>query len=115
MESIKSVKIYLNNADEVWKFVNIIRKFSGDYDLAAGSYTVDAKSILGVCALGTKKPLELKLVDPRGEEKKPSHRAGPVPDPGMNVCRSPLLTERFIPVKRLEILFLPGRDYNEDS
>ena len=69
MESIKSVKIYLNNADEVWKFVNIIRKFSGDYDLAAGSYTVDAKSILGVCALGTKKPLELKLVDPRGEEK----------------------------------------------
>ena len=68
MEAIKSVKIYLNNADEVWKFVNIIRKFSGDYDLAAGSYTVDAKSILGVCALGTKKPLELKLVDPRGEE-----------------------------------------------
>ena len=68
MEPVKSVKIYLNNADEVWKFVNIIRKFSGDYDLAAGSYTVDAKSILGVCALGTKKPLELKLVDPRGEE-----------------------------------------------
>lgn len=33
----------------------------------------------------------------------------------MNVCRSPLITERFIPVKRLEILFLPGRDYNEDS
>ena len=33
----------------------------------------------------------------------------------MNACRSPLLTERFIPVKRLEILFLSGRDYNEDS
>lgn len=70
MKSVKSVKIYLNNADEVWKFVNIIRKFSGDYDLAAGSYSVDAKSILGVCALGTKKPLELKMIDPRGEENR---------------------------------------------
>ena len=70
MESVRSVKIYLNNADEIWKFVNIIGKFSGEYDLAAGSYTVDAKSILGVCALGTKKTLELKLVDPKGEENR---------------------------------------------
>ena len=70
MEAVRSVKIYLSNADEVWKFVNTIRKFSGEYDLAAGSYTVDAKSILGVCALGTKKPLELKLVDSKGEENR---------------------------------------------
>ena len=70
MESVRSVKIYLNNADEIWKFVNIIRKFSGEYDLAAGSYTVDAKSILGEWALGTIKTLELKLVDPKGEENR---------------------------------------------
>ena len=31
---------------------------------------MDAKSILGVCALGTKKPLELKLVDSKGEENR---------------------------------------------
>lgn len=67
---MESVKICFDNADEVWKFVNTIRKFDGEYDLAAGSYTVDAKSILGVCALGTGKALELKLVNPRGEEKK---------------------------------------------
>ena len=64
---MESVKICFDNADEVWKFVNTIRKFDGEYDLAAGSYTVDAKSI---CALGTGKALDLKLVNPRGEEKK---------------------------------------------
>ena len=67
---MESVKICFDNADEVWKFVNTIRKFDGEYDLAAGSYTVDAKSILGVWARGTGKALDLKLVNPRGEEKK---------------------------------------------
>lgn len=43
---MESVKICFDNADEVWKFVNTIRKFDGEYDLAMGSYTVDAKSIL---------------------------------------------------------------------
>ena len=65
---MESVKICFDNADEVWKFVNTIRKFDGEYDLAMGSYTVDAKSILGVCALGTGKSLELKLTNPKGEE-----------------------------------------------
>lgn len=66
---MQSVTVFLKNADEVWGFVNTIRKFEGEYDLAAGSYTVDAKSILGVCALGTGKPLELQLVNPKGEEQ----------------------------------------------
>ena len=66
---MQSVKVILNDADEVWRFVNTIRKFNGEYDLAVGSYTVDAKSILGVCALGTKKALELKMVNPKGEEQ----------------------------------------------
>lgn len=67
--SMESIKIRFGNADEVWKFVNTIRRFNGEYDLAAGSYTVDAKSILGVCALGTGKALDLKLVNPKGEEQ----------------------------------------------
>ena len=66
---MESIKIRFGNADEVWKFVNTIRRFNGEYDLAAGSYTVDAKSILGVCALGTGKALDLKLVNPKGEEQ----------------------------------------------
>lgn len=64
----KSVKICLKDADQVWKFVNTMRHFSGEYDLAAGSYTVDAKSILGVCALGTNKLLDLQMVNPKEEE-----------------------------------------------
>ena len=66
---MQSVRVILDNADEVWKFVNTIRRFEGDYDLAAGSYTVDAKSILGVCALGTGNILELKMVNPKGQEE----------------------------------------------
>lgn len=66
---MQSVRVILDNADEVWKFVNTIRRFEGDYDLAAGSYTVDAKSILGVCALGTGSILELKMVNPKGQEE----------------------------------------------
>ena len=65
---MNSLSIYLKTADDVWHFVNIIRRFEGEYDLAVGSYTVDAKSILGVCALGTGKRLELMLVNPKGEE-----------------------------------------------
>ena len=52
---MESVKICFDNADEVWKFVNTIRKFDGEYDLAAGSYTVDAKSILGILCPGNRK------------------------------------------------------------
>lgn len=66
---MQSVMIYLRDAQEVWNFVNTMRKFNGAYDLAVGSYTVDAKSVLGVCALGTRKELELMLVDPKGEER----------------------------------------------
>ena len=46
--SMESIKIRFGNADEVWKFVNTIRRFNGEYASMAGSYTVDAKSILGV-------------------------------------------------------------------
>ncbi len=64
-----TVTVILKNADEVWQFVNTMRKFEGEYDLEAGSYSVDAKSVLGVCALGTGKPLELRMVNPKGEER----------------------------------------------
>ena len=49
---MKSVKIYLENAAAAEAFVQTMRQFEGEYDLALGSYTVDAKSILGVFASG---------------------------------------------------------------
>ena len=41
----------------------------GEYDLALGSYTVDAKSILGVFALGIGKALDLVFVNSKGEDQ----------------------------------------------
>ena len=58
---MESIKIRFGNADEVWKFVNTIRRFNGEYDLAAGSYTVDAKSILGIFSIDLSKPIRMTI------------------------------------------------------
>ena len=66
---MKSVNIKLSLAENVKSFVNIVNRYPYDVDLRAGRHVVDAKSILGVCALGTGKALDLKLVNPKGEEQ----------------------------------------------
>ncbi len=63
-----SVKIYLENTAAAESFVQTMRQFEGEYDLALGSYTVDAKSILGVFALGIGKVLDLVFVNSKGED-----------------------------------------------
>ena len=64
-----SVKIYLENTAAAESFVQTMRQFEGEYDLALGSYTVDAKSILGVFALGIGKVLDLVFVNSKGEDR----------------------------------------------
>ena len=49
---MESVKIYLKTPEDAENFVQTMRQFEGEYDLTLGSVTVDAKSILGVFALG---------------------------------------------------------------
>ena len=66
---MKSVNIYLENAAAAESFVQTMRQFEGEYDLALGSYTVDAKSILGVFALGIGKTLNLVFVNSKGEDE----------------------------------------------
>ena len=66
---MKSVNIYLENAAAADSFVQTMRQFQGEYDLALGSYTVDAKSILGVFALGIGKTLNLVFVNSKGEDE----------------------------------------------
>ena len=66
---MKSVKIYLENAAAAEAFVQTMRQFEGEYDLALGSYIVDAKSILGVFALGIGKALDLVFVNSKGEDQ----------------------------------------------
>ena len=43
------------------KFSEIVSKYDVDMDLAAGSYVVDAKSILGVFSLNFFRPLTLTI------------------------------------------------------
>ena len=66
---MKSVNIYLENAAAAESFVQTMRQFEGEYDLALGSYTVDAKSILGVFARGIGKTLNLVFVNSKGEDE----------------------------------------------
>ena len=62
-----SLKIYLKTPEEAENFVQTMRQFEGEYDLTLGSVTVDAKSILGVFALGIGKEFELIFVNPKEE------------------------------------------------
>ena len=64
-----SVKIYLKTPEDAENFVQTMRQFEGEYDLTLGSVTVDAKSILGVFALGIGKEFELIFVNPREERE----------------------------------------------
>ena len=64
---MESVKIYLRTPEDAENFVQTMRQLEGEYDLTLGSITVDAKSILGVFALGIGKEFELIFVNPREE------------------------------------------------
>ena len=66
---MESVKIYLKAPEDAENFVQTMRQFEGEYDLILGSVTVDAKSILGVFALGIGKEFELIFVNPREERE----------------------------------------------
>ena len=54
---MKEIKICFTNPDEVKEFVRAARKCEFDIDLTYQRAVVDAKSILGVFALGLEKPL----------------------------------------------------------
>ncbi|MDR0958633.1 MAG: HPr family phosphocarrier protein [Clostridiales bacterium] len=54
------MKVLLDSIEKVKKFVSVIERLDGDYDLVSGRYVVDAKSIMGVLSLDLTKPLELE-------------------------------------------------------
>lgn len=65
---MESVKIYLDSAETAESFVHTMRQFEGEYDLTFGSVTVDAKSVLGVFALGIGKIVNLVFVNDRDDK-----------------------------------------------
>lgn len=66
---MKTVKVNINTIDKVKKFVNILTKFDGDFDLVSGHYVIDAKSIMGIFSLDLAQDIELVIQD-EGEEDK---------------------------------------------
>lgn len=58
---MKSVKIKLDHAESVKRFVNLANDFPYDMDLRIGRHVVDAKSILGIFSLDLDKPIYLDI------------------------------------------------------
>ena len=56
-----TVKVSLSSIDKVKAFVNDISGFSADFDLVAGRYVIDAKSIMGIFSLDISKPIDLNI------------------------------------------------------
>jgi phosphotransferase system HPr-like phosphotransfer protein len=61
--SMTTVKVNVNSIDKVKGFVNTIVKFDNDFDLVAGRYVIDAKSIMGIFSLDLSQDLELHIGD----------------------------------------------------
>ncbi|MEI8199717.1 MAG: HPr family phosphocarrier protein [Eubacteriales bacterium] len=58
---MKSIFVNLNSIDKVKKFESDICKMDGDFELVAGKYIVDAKSMMGIFSLDLSKPVQLNI------------------------------------------------------
>ena len=55
---MKTTTIRLSSIEAVRNFVDIVRKYNCDIDLASGRYLVDAKSIMGIFSLDLLNPIK---------------------------------------------------------
>ena len=58
---MQEVKLVLNSIEKVKKFVQIITKFDGEFELVSGRHIVDAKSIMGIFSVDLSKPVVLQI------------------------------------------------------
>lgn len=58
---MKTIKISLELAQNVKKFVSILQNYDYDIDLKSEKYVVDAKSILGIFSLDLSKPVIVEI------------------------------------------------------
>ena len=66
------VKIRLKSIEDVRNFVEVVRQYEGDIDLASGRYIVDAKSIMGIFSLDLMNPITLIAYGDHSEKILPS-------------------------------------------
>ena len=66
------VKIRLSSIEDVRNFVEVVRQYEGEIDLASGRYIVDAKSIMGIFSLDLMNPILLTAYGENSEKILPS-------------------------------------------
>ena len=65
-----TLKIKLNEIQDVYTLVNVLVGFKGDVDLESGRYKVDGKSILGIFSLDLRQPVKLSYNGDKVDELK---------------------------------------------
>lgn len=58
---MKTVYIKFDSIDSVKEFVRIINSFEGDFVVVSDSYTINAKSIIGLFSLDLSQPVQLNI------------------------------------------------------
>ena len=56
------IKIKLNTPEDIISFTDIVLHFNDDIDVVDGSKVVDAKSLMGVCALAQGKEVTVRIL-----------------------------------------------------
>ena len=58
---MQEVQVSLNTIDKVKSFVDKISDMKGEFNLIAGRYVIDAKSIMGIFSLDLSEPIDLNI------------------------------------------------------
>ncbi len=58
---MKKAKIFLNTADKVKDFINVVSELDCDLDLISGRRVIDGKSMMGIFSLDLTKPIEMNI------------------------------------------------------
>jgi phosphotransferase system HPr-like phosphotransfer protein len=58
---MKTVKVRLSPIEAVRDFVEAVRRYDSEIDLASGRYVVDAKSIMGIFSLDLMNPITMTI------------------------------------------------------
>ena len=67
---MKTAKVRLLTIKDVGSFVDAVRKYDAEIDLASGRYVVDAKSIMGIFSLDLLSPIKLCAQTDKEEDVK---------------------------------------------
>lgn len=60
---MKKIDVLINAPEKAVRLCEILSTHASSFDLAKGSYTVDGKSILGICSMDLSVPLTLTIYD----------------------------------------------------